>query len=131
MSQHYTTGDGHWDSRRVKELRRRLGLSQQAMAYELGVRQQTVSDWEQDVYAPRGASRLCRESRLVGPWVAALPTLSAPRQDDRANGHAPRQLVMDVSSDEGGDEDVDEPNGSEDAMDELENGSPEADDDQE
>jgi DNA gyrase subunit A len=59
--------------------------------------------------------------------VAALPTLSAPRQDDRANGHSPRQLVMDVPADEGLDEDVDEPNGSENAMDELEE-SPGTDD---
>ena len=46
-----------WDATSVRGLRRRLGLSQQALAQELGVRQQTVSEWETGLYAPRGASR--------------------------------------------------------------------------
>ena len=50
------TGQKGWNPASVRELRRRLGLSQQAMARELGVRQQTVSDWEQGLYSPRGAS---------------------------------------------------------------------------
>ena len=45
-----------WDSDRVARLRRRLGLSQAAFATEMGVRQQTVSEWETGRYAPRGAS---------------------------------------------------------------------------
>lgn len=40
----------------MRRLRRSLGLTQQALAAELGVRQQTVSDWETGVYQPRGAS---------------------------------------------------------------------------
>lgn len=45
-----------WDSHRVRALRQRLGLSQAAFAQELGVRQQTVSEWETGRYEPRGAS---------------------------------------------------------------------------
>jgi DNA-binding transcriptional regulator YiaG len=45
-----------WDAERVRRLRRRLALSQQAFARELGVRQQTVSEWETGIYEPRGAS---------------------------------------------------------------------------
>lgn len=45
-----------WSAQRVKELRRSLALSQRDFARELGVRQQTVSEWETGVYAPRGAS---------------------------------------------------------------------------
>ncbi|MCI0784339.1 MAG: helix-turn-helix domain-containing protein [Chloroflexi bacterium] len=45
-----------WDSRRVRALRGYLRLSQGALAGELGVRQQTVSEWETGQYAPRGAS---------------------------------------------------------------------------
>ena len=45
-----------WDAGTVRELRHRLGLSQQALADELGIRQATVSDWERGIYAPRGAS---------------------------------------------------------------------------
>ena len=45
-----------WDARRVRALRRHLGLSQDALADELGTRQQTVSEWETGMYQPRGAS---------------------------------------------------------------------------
>lgn len=45
-----------WNAERVAALRRRLGLTQAAFAARLGVRQQTVSEWETGRYAPRGAS---------------------------------------------------------------------------
>ena len=45
-----------WDAGRLRSLRRHLGLSQQQLADELGMRQQTVSEWETSVYQPRGAS---------------------------------------------------------------------------
>jgi DNA-binding transcriptional regulator YiaG len=45
-----------WDARSVKGLRRHLALTQAKLAEELGVRQQTVSEWETGQYTPRGAS---------------------------------------------------------------------------
>ena len=45
-----------WTARRVKSLRQRMGKTQTEFAEELGVRQQTVSEWETGLYAPRGAS---------------------------------------------------------------------------
>ncbi len=45
-----------WDGERVRSLREHLGLTQQALAEELNVRQQTVSEWETGQYRPRGAS---------------------------------------------------------------------------
>jgi len=45
-----------WDARGVKALRTHLGMSQQELAEEMGVRQQTVSEWETGMYRPRGAS---------------------------------------------------------------------------
>ena len=45
-----------WDRRQVRALRAYLRLSQGALAGELGVRQQTVSEWETGQYEPRGAS---------------------------------------------------------------------------
>jgi DNA-binding transcriptional regulator YiaG len=47
---------GEWTAERIAELRERLGLTQAEMAEELGVRQQTVSEWETGRYEPRGAS---------------------------------------------------------------------------
>ncbi|MFC1919513.1 helix-turn-helix domain-containing protein, partial [Chloroflexota bacterium] len=46
-----------WDRGRVRALRAYLEVTQVDLADELGVRQQTVSDWEVGIYRPRGASR--------------------------------------------------------------------------
>jgi len=40
----------------VRGLRRHLALTQEELAAQLGVRQQTVSEWETGAYQPRGAS---------------------------------------------------------------------------
>lgn len=45
-----------WDAETILALRRHLGLSQDALADELGTRQQTVSEWETGRYRPRGTS---------------------------------------------------------------------------
>jgi DNA-binding transcriptional regulator YiaG len=45
-----------WNAGSVRALRRFLGMSQSIFAAELGVRQQTVSEWETGMYRPRGAS---------------------------------------------------------------------------
>lgn len=45
-----------WDRRRIRALRSYLGLTQVQLADELGVRQQTVSEWETGQYEPRGTS---------------------------------------------------------------------------
>jgi len=45
-----------WDAKSVRALRKHLRMSQQELADELGVRQQTVSEWETGMYHPRGAS---------------------------------------------------------------------------
>jgi DNA-binding transcriptional regulator YiaG len=33
-----------------------MGMTQREMADELGTRQQTISEWEKNMYQPRGAS---------------------------------------------------------------------------
>ena len=45
-----------WTAERIAALRDELGLTQAAMAEALGVRQQTISEWETGRYVPRGAS---------------------------------------------------------------------------
>ena len=45
-----------WNARQVRALRAALGLTQDELAQELNVRQQTVSEWETGQYRPRGAS---------------------------------------------------------------------------
>jgi DNA-binding transcriptional regulator YiaG len=55
-------------------LRRALGLTQQGLADEIGVRQQTVSEWETGAYLPRGAS--VRLLDIVAERAAAYETAS-------------------------------------------------------
>ncbi|XGV99366.1 MAG: helix-turn-helix domain-containing protein [Leptolyngbya sp. BL-A-14] len=45
-----------WNSELIRALRLHMGLTQAGMAKELGVRQQTVSEWEKGIYAPTRAS---------------------------------------------------------------------------
>jgi DNA-binding transcriptional regulator YiaG len=60
-------GGEAWTAEAVAALRRRRGLSQAGMARLLGVRQQTISEWETGLHRPRGASarllRLLAEER--------------------------------------------------------------------
>lgn len=45
-----------WNGDMIKAMRQHLGLSQGELAKELGVRQQTISEWEKGVYAPSRAT---------------------------------------------------------------------------
>lgn len=45
-----------WDKAKVRALRIHLQLTQSELAGQLGTRQQTISEWEQGMYQPRGAS---------------------------------------------------------------------------
>jgi len=56
MANRYRLNRLEWDSERIRALRRHLGLTQDELAKILGVRQQTISEWETGLYQPRGAS---------------------------------------------------------------------------
>ena len=72
-----------WNSDAVRELRRRLGVTQSQLARRLGVRQQTVSEWETGLYAPRGASvtLLRMVSEEAGPEYRTDRNAEAERDD--------------------------------------------------
>jgi DNA-binding transcriptional regulator YiaG len=67
--------DPDWTPARVARLRRAMGLSQAAFAREMGVRQQTVSEWETGQYRPRGAS-----VRLLGMLAEQRAVYDAAEQ---------------------------------------------------
>jgi DNA-binding transcriptional regulator YiaG len=56
MPNKYDANKANWDKARIQALRQHLGLTQRALADQLGTRQQTVSEWETGMYQPRGAS---------------------------------------------------------------------------
>ena len=45
-----------WNSSTIKSLRVYADMSQTDLAQRVGVRQQTISEWETETYRPRGAS---------------------------------------------------------------------------
>lgn len=67
-----------WDSTAIRALRRHLEMSQKQMSEELGIRQQTVSDWELGYHRPRGG-------------MARLLTIVAERADFRYRTDEPRK----------------------------------------
>ena len=75
--------NAEWTPEDVRALRRRLALSQQELARALGVRQQTVSDWETGLHSPQGASRRMLE------LLAERPGEDAPRLRVAAEPRAP------------------------------------------
>ncbi len=66
-----------WTAERIAALRAELGLTQAEFAGELGVRQQTVSEWETGRYLPRGAS-----SRMLGHIAEQRSAYNAGRGDE-------------------------------------------------
>ena len=46
----------NWNGQRIRALRRHMKLTQAKLAEELGTRQQTISEWETEMYRPRGTS---------------------------------------------------------------------------
>ena len=62
-----------WDAYRIRNLRHHLDMTQQEMSDELGVRQQTISDWERGYHQPRGGmSRLLSIIAERAGYVYAL-----------------------------------------------------------
>ncbi|MFA5079202.1 MAG: helix-turn-helix domain-containing protein [Dehalococcoidia bacterium] len=49
-------GEQGWDAVSIRALRSHLDITQVELAGQMGIRQQTVSEWEQGDYKPRGAS---------------------------------------------------------------------------
>ena len=80
-----------WDAGTVRGLRRHLAITQEAFAAELGVRQQTISEWETGIYRPRGASDrlLTIVAERAGFAYDASPQEPTPAADTDAGGEAP------------------------------------------
>ncbi len=49
------TDDVRWDGQMIQALRKSMGMNQSEFADVLGVRQQTISEWETNVYLPTRA----------------------------------------------------------------------------
>ena len=79
---------GHeWDAEGVRALRQHLGLTQEELSVRLGMRQQTVSEWEVGKHRPRGASRtlLTTIAEQAGFSYAAHTVPGIAERDGRLN----------------------------------------------
>lgn len=83
------TGREPWTADRVARLRTALGLTQASFAEALGVRQQTVSEWETGRYQPRGASVRVLQMLAEGRFVYDQGGEAPPPEPPRGGGRAP------------------------------------------
>ncbi|MBA4180830.1 MAG: hypothetical protein C0506_09600 [Anaerolinea sp.] len=72
---------GVWNADNVAGLRAALGLTQAEFARALGVRQQTVSEWETGRYEPRGAS-----ARMLGILAEQRAPYDEPPSGAKGSG---------------------------------------------
>jgi hypothetical protein len=70
-----------WDGPAVRALRHHLGLTQEELSARLGMRQQTVSEWEIGKHRPRGASRTLLTVIAEGSGFYAAGASPAPGDD--------------------------------------------------
>lgn len=64
-----------WDRDAVKQLRKALELTQDEFADLLGCRQQTISEWEQGLYAPANAY-----GKLLTQLKSRSPSFEIPQR---------------------------------------------------
>ncbi|MPZ13507.1 MAG: helix-turn-helix domain-containing protein [Chloroflexi bacterium] len=86
----------HWEAASVRRLRLALRVSQRGLADELGVRQQTISEWETGVYQPRGAS-----ARLLDIVAerSGLTWAEGPAADAQGSAAERRETQRDATED--------------------------------
>jgi len=72
-----------WDAYRIRNLRRHLDMTQQEMSDELGVRQQTISDWERGYHQPRGG--MSRLLSIIAERAGYLYALDPGAEDFEAS----------------------------------------------
>ncbi|MCY4623910.1 MAG: helix-turn-helix domain-containing protein [Chloroflexi bacterium] len=90
-----------WDAEAVRALRAHLGATQGELAEELGVRQQTVSEWETSAYRPRGAS--AKLLSMVAEQADFSYVAESSVQGERASA-PPADAPSDKSEDENEDD---------------------------
>ncbi len=73
---------------RIAELRKRAGLSQEALGEELGVSRQAISKWESDAALPDVDKLigLARKFNVTVGWLLGVEELPAPAQPQESGG---------------------------------------------
>ena len=85
--------DFKWQADNIRALRSHLGQSQTELSREIGIRQQTISEWETGMYAPRGASVTCLTLLAVSSNFKFEQDRDDEMEPTRAQGFTPRRLA--------------------------------------
>jgi DNA-binding transcriptional regulator YiaG len=81
-----------WSAAEVRALRQHLGMTQEELSRRLGMRQQTVSEWEVGKHRPRGASLTLLNVIAEGAGFAYQTELPSQQSDaalTEGGDHAP------------------------------------------
>ncbi|MBN1487691.1 MAG: helix-turn-helix domain-containing protein [Anaerolineae bacterium] len=81
-----------WDAKSIRALRQYMSLSQQQMSERLGIRQQTVSEWETGMYEPRGG--MCTLLTMVAERAGFKPTYLSESEAPNWHAHPLYQLNL-------------------------------------
>ncbi len=78
-----------WDAQRIRALREYMGLTQQQLADELEVRQQTISEWETGIHKPHRSTQktlslVAERAGFVYQVSEAPAPLSSPNGEEDA-----------------------------------------------
>ena len=85
--------DFKWQADNIRALRSHLELSQTELSQEIGIRQQTISEWETGMYAPRGASVTCLTLLAVSSNFPFEQNSDNEIKSTRTQGFTPRRLA--------------------------------------
>ena len=85
--------DFKWQADNIRALRSHLELSQTALSREIGIRQQTISEWETGMYAPRGASVTILTLLAVSSNFPFEQNSEDEIKSTRIQGFTPRRLA--------------------------------------
>ncbi|NNJ09738.1 helix-turn-helix transcriptional regulator [Chloroflexales bacterium ZM16-3] len=69
-----------WDAHKIRALREHMGMTQQQMADELEVRQQTISEWETGTHKPHRSTQ--KTLSLVAERAGFIYQTDQPPVDD-------------------------------------------------
>jgi putative transcriptional regulator len=73
-----------WDARRIRALREHMGMTQQQMADELEVRQQTISEWETGIHKPHRSTQ--KTLSMVAERAGFVYQVDPPAEEQPADG---------------------------------------------
>lgn len=89
---------GPWDSETIRRARKTKNLTQAELAESLGCRQQTISEWELNMYAPKNAYQKLLTMFFGGPPSSVIAENVANNVWDDATANAASAALANAAS---------------------------------